>query len=304
MVQGFGAGPVLAATVTVAGLEAAIARYTQTVGYVADDSGTVSAALAASWGAPAMAGRRWQLMRPESGEPGWVRLVEGTRPPDYRPLAHYGWSAIEILLRNTDAMHERMKGSEFAIIGEPHPLKSSPDIKAMQVVGPDGEALYLTNVPKGASPVHQLPQPQSDIDRIFIMVLGVPDFDATHDDLLARFGLARTTNRTRGMNFLGEGYGLVDAGQPLPMSTVQLDGRSVIQVDGMQPTATPRPCSDGELPPGVALVTLARADHGRLAQDALGPAYTGDSAWPYRGGSAITVRGAGGELYEVVTPSG
>ncbi len=302
MANGFGAGPVLAATVTVADLDAAKARYAATVGYLADASGTVSPEQAASWGAPAMAGRRWQLMRPESGEPGWVRLVEGTRPADYRPLAHHGWSAIEILLRDTDAMHERMKGSEFTIIGEPHPLRSSPDIKAMQVIGPDGEALYLTNVPKGASPSHQLPQPKSDIDRIFIMVLGVPDFDATHEDLLARFGLEKTTNRTRGINFVGEGYGLEDSGQALPMSTVQLDGRSVIQVDGMQPTATPRPCAEGELPPGVALVTLARAEHGALAQSALGPAYASDDAWPYRGGSAVTVRGAGGELYEVVVP--
>jgi len=304
MTDSFGAGPVLAATVTVADLDAATARYTTTVGYRPDASGTVSDSLAASWDAPAMAGRRWQLMRPESGEPGWVRLVEGTRPRDYRPLAHYGWSAIEILLRNTDAMHARMKDSDFTIIGEPHPLRSSPDIKAMQVIGPDGEAIYLTNVPKGASPAHQLPQPKGDIDRIFIMVLGVPDYEATHDDLLKRFSLARTTNRTRGINFLGEGYGLEDSGQTLPMSTVQLDGRSVIQVDGLQPTATARPCAEGELPPGVALVTLARSDHGVLARDALGPAYTGDASWPYCGGSAVTVRGVGGELYEVVVPSG
>jgi hypothetical protein len=300
----FGTGPVLAATVTVADLDAAIARYTKIVGYVRDAAGTVSPAQAASWGAPGMAGRAWQLMRPESGEPGWIRLVEGTRPTAYRPLAHYGWAAIEILLRNTDDMHARMKDTEFTIIGEPHPLKSSPDIKAMQVVGPDGEALYLTNVPKGASPIHELPQPQSDIDRIFIMVLGVPDFAATHADFEARFGLPKTSERTRGMNFLGAGYGLEDAGQPLPMSTVQLDGRSVIQVDGMQPTATSRPCADGALPPGIAIVSLARKEIDTLAADALGPVYDGDASWPYQGGRAVTVRGAGGELYEMVAPSG
>ncbi len=299
----FGMGPILSATVTVGDLPAAIARYTKIVGYVPDQSGTVSPAQAASWRAPAMAGRPFQLMRPESGEPGWIRLVQGTRPAAYRPLAHYGWAAIEILLRNTNAMHERMKGTDFTIIGEPHPLRSSPEIIAMQVIGPDREALYLTNVPKGASPVHELPQPQSDIDRIFIMVLGVPDFAATHADFAARFGVAKTTERTRGMNFLGAGYGLDDAGQPLPMSTVQLDGRCVIQVDGMQPTATPRPCTDGELPPGIAMVTFARDSHATLQSGALGPVYDGDAMWPYAGGRAITVRGAGGELYELVAPS-
>ncbi len=297
-------GPILAATVTVADLPAAVARYTKTVGYEPAEAGRVAAAQAASWGAPAMAERPYQLMRPASGEPGWIRLVQGTCPPTYRPLAHHGWAAIEILLRDTDAMHERMKGSDFTIIGEPHPLKSSPEIKAMQVVGPDGEALYLTNVPKGASPLHELPQPQSDIDRIFIMVLGVPDFAATHADYAARFGVAKTSERTRGINFVGPGYGLEDLGKPLPMSTVQLDGRCVIQVDGMQPTATPRPCTDGELPPGIALVTFARGADAALAADALGPVYTGDAAWPYNGSRARTVRGAGGELYEFVDTSG
>lgn len=296
-------GPILSATVTVADLAAATQRYTQTLGYQADATGTVSADQAAAWGAPAMAGRHWRLMRPESGEPGWIRLVEGTRPADYRPLAHHGWASMEILLRDTDAMHERMKNTDFTIIGEPHPLKASPDIKAMQVIGPDGEALYLTNVPKGASPAHELPQPKSDVDRIFIMVLGVPDFDATHDDLDAKFGLKKTTSRTRGINFLGEGYGLEDAGKPLPMSTVQLAGRCVIQVDEMQPTATPRPCTPGELPPGVALVTLAYPSLGALEKDALGPICTTAGAGPVDG-RALTVRGAGGELYEVIEGSG
>ena len=301
--SGFGMGPVLAATITVADLGAAIKGYTDVVGYVPDTAGVVSVSQAASWGAPAMVGRAWQLMRPVSREPGWIRLVEGTRPAAYRPLGHFGWGAIEILLRNTDDMHARMKGTAFTIIGEPHPLKSSPEIKAMQVIGPDGEALYLTNVPKGASPIHELPQPQSDIDRIFIMVLAVPDFAATHADFAARYGLANTSEHTRGMNYLGADYGLEDAGQPLPMATVQLDGRSVIQVDGMQPTATPRPCANGELPPGIALVTMARQSTDGFADDALGPAYERDSSWPYQGGNAVTVRGAGGELYEVVTPS-
>jgi hypothetical protein len=299
----FGIGPILAATVTVVDLGDAIKRYTNVVGYVPEAAGVVSTAQAASWGAPAMVGRAWQLMRPKSREPGWIRLVEGTRPAAYRPLGHFGWGAIEILLRNTDHMYARMKGTEFTIIGEPHPLKSSPDIKAMQVLGLDGEALYLTNVPKGASPIHELPQPKSDVDRIFIMVLAVPDFAATHNDFAARFGLAKTSERTRSINFIGAGYGLEDAGQPLPMSTVQLDGRSVIQVDGMQPTATPRPCIEGELPPGIAMVTMASETIGGFADDALGSPYTGDASWPYQGADAVTVRGAGGELYEVVTPS-
>lgn len=300
----FGMGPILAATVTVTDLPAAVARYTKTVGYETAGTGRVAGAQAAAWGAPAMADRPYHLLRPASGEPGWIRLVQGTRPPAFRPLAHFGWAAIEILLRDTDAIHERMKGSDFTIIGEPHPLTSSPEIKAMQVVGPDGEALYLTNVPKGASPLHELPQPQSDIDRIFIMVLGVPDFAATHADFAARFGVAKTSERTRGINFVGAGYGLEDLGKPLPMSTVQLDGRCVIQVDGMQPTATPRPCTNGELPPGIAIVSIARAADPALAADALGPTYTGDAAWPYLGAGALTVRGAGGELYEMVDTTG
>jgi hypothetical protein len=49
---------------------------------------------------------------------------------------------------------------------------------------------------------------------------------------------------------------------------------------------------------------LARKEIDTLAADALGPVYDGDASWPYQGGRAVTVRGAGGELYEMVAPSG
>ena len=63
-----------------------------------------------------------------------------------------------------------------------------------------------------------------------------------------------------------------------------------------------RPCTDSALPPGIAIVSLARKEIDSLAADALGPIYQGDAAWPYQGARAVTVRGAGGELYEMVGP--
>ena len=93
--------------------------------------------------------------------------------------------------------------------------------------------------------------------------------------------------------------------KPEPVTeTVEIDEDILVleRFDGMQPTATPRPCARGELPPGIALVTMAHTSTDVFTDEALGPTYVGDASWPYQGGNAVTVRGVGRELYELVTP--
>ena len=299
MTQRLGLGPILAATITVHDLHSTEKRYLSVLGLQKIEEGVVTDEQALSWGAPGMAQRHFVILQPQSGEAGWIRLIEGNKVRTYRPLGHYGWSAIEIIVRDTEEVHRRMQKSDFQIIGEPRPLSSSPDIRAMQVLGPDGEVLYLTNVPIGASPRHQLPVAISDVDRIFIMVLGTPDFSYTHETYSSLFNLLKTTQTMRGRNFVGDGYGLKDEGQDLRMSTIQLNDCSLIQVDEMQLAATERPCRDGELPPGIAMVTFAADGISHLQEKALGPAIR-QGGELYGAHQSLTLQGSGGEILELV----
>ncbi len=290
-------GPALLASVLVADLGGAIAAYGEVLAYRPVDEGTVDGDLARSWGAPGVSSNPYAVLAPESGEPGWIRFVEGEVPPDHQPLASTGWAAIEILVADPDALAARLEDSCFSIIGPPAPLRSYPEIKAMQAIGPAGEVLYLTNVPPGGGE-QDLPTVHSAVDRVFIVVLGVPDFDGALADFEHRFALPARPARERGIYFIGPGYGLAVT-DPLRMTTIQLAGKSLIQVDEYPADAPPRARADGGLPAGFAMTSFAVPSLAPYLDAALAPPVR-PSAAPYEGRAAITLRGPGGALIELI----
>lgn len=295
----FNLGPIIAATLTVKNINDTEKNYTSILGYKLEDEGYISYELACSWGAKKMQGKEWKLLKPLSNEPGSLRLVQGSIPKSYRPLGHFGWTAVEILIRDPDDMYKKMKNSVFEVIGSPRPLKTSPDIKALQVLGVDGEILYLTNVSEGASPMHILPSVKSNTDRVFIMVLGSKDHKNTIRFYNNHFGLLRATERVRARNFIGDSYGLKDEGRELKMSTIQLGGSSLIQVDSMQASASIAPVEWDMLPPGIAMVSFATNDLSKFTAISLGPEVVERDSI-YSGSRALTIQGSSGELIELI----
>ncbi len=290
-------GPALLASVLVPDLGGAIAAYGEFLSYRPVDEGTVDSGLAASWGAPGVSSKPYAILAPESGEPGWVRFVEGKVPPDHRPLASTGWAAIEILVTDPDALAARLEDSPFNIIGPPAGLRSYPEIKAMQAIGPAGEVLYLTNVPPGGGE-QDLPTVQSAVDRVFIVVLGVPDFDDALADFERTFALPARPARERSIYFIGPGYGLAVT-DPLRMTTIQLAGKSLVQVDEYPADAPRRARADGGLPAGFAMTSFAVPSLEPYLNAALAPPVH-PSAAPYDGRAAITLSGPGGALIELI----
>ena len=291
------AGPALLASVLVPDLGAALSTYGEVLSYRPVDQGNVDADLARAWGAPNAASRPYAVLAPESGEPGWIRLVEGDAPADHKPLASTGWAAIEILVADADAVAARMKDSPFEIIGPPAALRNYPEIKAMQAIGPAGEVLYLTNVPSSGGD-HELPRVHSAVDRVFIVVLGVPKFDQSLADFENRFSLPARPARERGIYFIGPGYGLAVT-DPLRMTTIQLAGQSLIQVDEYPGDTPPRARIDGGLPAGFAMTSFAVPSLEPHLDAALA-APVRPAGPPYDGRAAITLSGPGGALIELI----
>lgn len=244
-----------AATLVTADPAGAARRYKDWFGYQCVESGEIPAGLADGWGTPAMAGRRYRVVAPESGAPVFLRFVEGEKPADFRPLRSYGWAAIELCVRDVLAMHARMQNAPFRIIGPPRALDGAPAIWPMQVEGPDGEVVFLTEI-RADEPGARLPRAGSDVDCLFIAVLACRNIAATRAwfgeklDLSGRpdFALAYTT--------LSRAFGL-PAAQKHRIAVLGHGEDAFLQLDQYPAEAVPRRAAADALPPGVAMVSFA-----------------------------------------------
>ncbi len=289
-----------AATLTVADPEATAARYAQWMDYAVVERGRLDPDLAASWGAPASANREMVVCRPASGADVFLRFVQGEPPADYRPLRTFGWAALEICVSDTLAVAERMAASPFEVIGPPRELDGMPEIFPMQVRGPDQEIVYLTQIrsqPKGV----RLAQAQSLIDRLFILVLASADLTATRAWFAETLGLTVHDEVAIRYTMISKAFDL----PPETKHAIATAGHGVdtfLEFDQYPDAATPRPCWPDQLPPGVALATLAHPDLNAVTA----PFVTPPRPRPgliYGGRRHATVRTPDGALVELVEAS-
>jgi len=289
---------ILIATVATPDLRDFEARYTKWFGYVVRERGRVDPALAVSWGAPRAARRPYVMMSADGWPDVYIRAVRTPAVRGYRPMATWGWNAIELIVEDPDSLFAQVRRSPFEIIGEPAPLKNYPSILAFQVRGAADEVVYLTSE-RGDRSRSILPLPNGTVGRPFIMVLAGPDVEALLEFYRSRFGLAPGPVRQRPLELLQRAQGYAP-GRELPITTARLaEHGNLIEFDGYSERATARPQGRGELPPGVAMTTFEVADLDTLALSFVSPPAP-RAGLAYRGRRSATVVGPAGELIELV----
>lgn len=251
------------ATHVVADLDDAVARYRAWMDYTPVESGVVDETLATLWLAPASVGKRYALMQPASGAETYLRFVEGTPMPDYEPIRSYGWAAIELCVTDVDTVHQRMIASPFEVIGPPKNLDGFSTVKPMQVRGADKEVVYLTQM-LVSGPEHGLPTAHSLVDRPFIMVLACPDLRASAAWVRDVLGLEVIEPVAIHYSMISKSFNLPE-GEKVELVTAKWQGEVFLELDQYPAAAHPRVGSAGELPPGVAITTMAHPDFARLA---------------------------------------
>ncbi len=287
-----------AATLRVRDPEAAAARYGEWMDYETVERGALGADLAASWGAPAAAGRPFVVCRPASGAEVYLRFVAGEAPADYRPLRTFGWAALEICVADTLAVERRLLSSPFTIIGPPRELDGMPEIFPMQVKGPDDEIVYLTQIraqPAGG----RLAAANRLIDRLFILVLASSDLGATTRWFAERLGLISHPEVAIRYTMLSKAFGLA----PETKHRIATGGHDLdvfLEFDQYPPGAVARPRAAGDLPPGIALVTLAHPDLDAVSADWLSLPQDRDGVI-YAGGRQGVACAPDGTLVELVS---
>lgn len=290
-------GPIAAVTVAAPQLQRTIDAYRRHLGYELVVRGRLPASLAALWGRPQLAGRRYALMLPEGAGQTFLRFVESRPAPAYRPFRHFGWNAAELIVQDPDALAGRLADSPFRIIGPPADLSFTDKIRAMQVLGPAKEALYLTCI-KQKLPEFDTPDARHFVDRVFIVILGGTTVAALNDFYTEHFAVPTAPVISARISVLSDAFAM-PAETPHPLAALPLTGQSYIEADAMPAAAESRPAEDGELPPAIAMVSF-----GVSVLPAAGLAYLAPpqpiAEAPYYGRRGAVCVGAAGELVELI----
>ena len=288
-------GPIVAITMTVSDLKPIEAAYSNYLGYKVIERGQVAGDLANMWGAPKVAGHAYITMQPESGADCFLRFVVVDEYKDYKTLHTYGWNSTEILVKDVDAVNEKLKGSPFRVVGAPRGLSSNENIKAMQVIGPAKELLYLTMIKDEAI---GLGTAKTFVDRPFIVING----GRTMDGLIAFYRdtlKAKVSNpqpvRLSALNAV-RGF---DSELKHPLATVDVGGPFLIEIDQYPEGTVDRVVRPGDLPPGTAIVTFETPSLSALPVPMVAGTVIGQGR-PYNGRKAGVFRGPSGELHEVI----
>ena len=289
-------GTILGGVVTTPDVEQALVDYRDVLGLeLAEDAPLGS--LADSWNAPALREARCATLRPGSGEACYLRLVEQPAVVGYRPVSTFGWNAFELSVQDVFGWPERLRESGFTIVGEPKEIPGLPYFVAMQMVGRGGEMLYLNEV-RSDTPTSDLHRAASPTDRIFICILATPDLPGTVNWYCDRLRFDEGGRYEIVYSMINKSFGLPD-GTLHRLAMVQKGRVPIIEVDAYPPAAAPRRVSQGMLPPGNALVTLAVNDIDALQLEWLSPPAARNGP-VYQGARCATVIGPAGELLELV----
>ena len=272
--------------------------YIQLLDYEVIQRGTVDESLAIGWGAEKMAGQRYLIMRPQSKSNVLLRFIESEQARNYRPMRQEGWNATEILVQDPKKLAKKLKGSPFRVVGPPAYLTDKKNTLAFQAQGPDNELLYFTRIidPKKSS--FDLGQANSFVDRVFIMVLG-------GKDMAGMEGFYRDTLKQPVSGPYPYRIGVLSKAYGLPPETIHslaiatLPRQFLIEIDQYPQTAKPIHTKAGLLPAGVAMVSFqVDSLSGTDLPFTSPPKHR--QAPPYNGRRSATVKGAAGELLELI----
>ncbi len=286
-----------AATISVSDLERAVGDYAKYFDYSKIDDGVIDDDLAGSWDAPASAGRPYAIMQPASGADIFLRFIEQPAHPDYLPLRSYGWNCIEICVEDVLAANARMENSPFEVIGPPREIEGLPAIYPMQVKGPDGEIVYLTQI-RDDLPDYDLPRATAPIDRLFIFVMGCSDLDASLAWMEKHVGVQNGRDMEIVYTMIAKAYGTPE--EELHRIATMIHERDVfLELDQYPEAAVTRKRHEGMLPPGFAVGTLWTPDFDALPGPWITPPTTRNGPI-YKGRRAATIKDLDGALIEIV----
>ncbi|MEQ1800477.1 MAG: hypothetical protein ABL989_01025 [Gammaproteobacteria bacterium] len=254
-------------------------------------------AQAALWGFPNLAGTPLLLMAPAAATDFVFRFIELPAEPAFRAFTRHGWHAAELIVDRVDPLAEQLRNSPFEIVAPPLDLSFCPDIRAMQIRGPGGEIIYLTEFKKPV-PGLESPPARCAVDRTFIVIVGGESLEGMQRYFLRTFGVPETPAMESRVQTMALEFGL-SREHRFRLAALPLRGRCYIEADEMPPAARPLPAHPTELPAGISMVSFFSPGPG--VGDSTNLPSPPDSSPPYTDATGVEcIRGAAGELLEII----
>ena len=242
-------------TMLVTNLNAVEEAYDSYLGYQVVEEGQIDRSLGSVWGARGMNKHPYVIMQPTSGEEVYLRFIEDKSMTNYRPMGTHGWNSTEILVEDPDALAVQLSNSSFNIIGQPYDLYPTPDApRAMQVLGPSDEIIYLTRIIPGGSGFN-LGSAQSYVDRVFIMVVGGPSMKALQDFYSQKLNMPVTEASDWTIGVISRLNNLPED-TVYPMALVSFEQDFLIELDEYPSVVVPRKRAVNHLPSSTSVVSF------------------------------------------------
>jgi len=242
-------------TMLVTNLNAVEEAYDSYLGYQVVEEGQIDRSLGSVWGARGMNKHPYVIMQPKSGEEVYLRFIEDKSMTNYRPMGTHGWNSTEILVEDPDALAVKLSNSSFNIIGQPYDLYPTPDApRAMQVLGPSNEILYLTRIIPGGSGFN-LGSAQSYVDRVFIMVVGGPSMKALQDFYSQKLNMPVTEASDWTIGVISRLNNLPED-TIYPLALVSFEQDFLIELDEYPSVVVPRKRAVNHLPSSTSVVSF------------------------------------------------
>ena len=242
-------------TMLVTNLNAVEEAYDNDLGYQVVEEGQIDRSLGSVWGARGMNKHPYVIMQPKSGEEVYLRFIEDKSMTNYRPMGTHGWNSTEILVEDPDALAVQLSNSSFKIIGQPYDLYPTPDApRAMQVLGPSNEIIYLTRIIPGGSGFN-LGSAQSYVDRVFIMVVGGPSMKALQDFYSQKLNMPVTEASDWTIGVISRLNNLPED-TVYPLALVSFEQDFLIELDEYPSVVVPRKRAVNHLPSSTSVVSF------------------------------------------------
>lgn len=284
---------ILMVTLGCADLTAAEDAYCRHLHYQRVGAERVSAELAQLWGLEAAAGAEYLLLAPAGDTRHFIRLLQVDTGSAYRPFSAAGWNAAEILVKDVDSLADSLAGSPFTVVGAPANLSFTDKIRACQVVGPAGEALYLTQI-KGDIPGFSLAPADRTVAWCFVVILATASLPAAKEFYVTRYAIADAPVIDARVTMMSAAFGLPREHQHRISALTLGDPGYLLEVDELPPASAHRRVQHRLLPPGISMVSFScssSADNG-------GSIVLSEP--PYNGRRVNFRTGVSGEMLELI----
>lgn len=255
-------GRISAITIGASDLDIMEQTYSKYLGYRSIKTGFITHNEAHNWGAEKLVDAPYLIMQPEKSDDFSFRFVLQPNQSNYIPFKSYGWNAAEVIVENVDELEEIIQESPFEIIGPPADLSFTSDIRAMQIIGPAQEILYLTQF-KRKIEAFDSPTPRCSVDQTFIVILAGKSIDSMQYYYSNLFNLEKAPIMESRIRSISKAFNLPESTK-YNAAAIAIRDQCLIELDEMPKEASERSVSQGYLSPGISIVSFKLYDRNKM----------------------------------------